>query len=77
MNLANGFIKSSKFSASAYILFITKRKDSFWLYIHYQGLNNPTTKNQYLLSFISKSLNWLSWAKHFIQLDMTNASYQI
>ena len=44
-NLANGFIRPSKFHASAPILFDRKLDSSFRLYVDYQGLNNLTIKN--------------------------------
>ena len=34
-------------------------------------------KNQYLLSLINKSLDWLSHVKRFTQLDLTSAYHQM
>ena len=48
-NLASSFITSSKSSANAAILFIRKKDDSLRLCVVYQGLNNLTIKNRYLL----------------------------
>ena len=48
-NLTNGFIKLSKSSAGAPILFEQKLDGFFQLYINYQGLNNLTIKNRYSL----------------------------
>ena len=45
--------------------------------MNYQGLNNLTIKNQYLLPLISESLNSLGQTKKFIQLYLTNAYYCI
>lgn len=41
-NLANNFIKSSKFLIGASILFIKKLNSSFWLCIDYRDLSNLT-----------------------------------
>ena len=56
-NLANGFIRISKLSAGASILFVCKPDDSFCLYVNYQGLNNLTINNWYQLALIDKSLD--------------------
>ena len=76
-NLANGFIQTSKLPTSAQILFIRKPNNSFCLYINYQGLNNLTIKNRYLLPLIGGSLDWLGLAKKFTQLDLTSIYYWI
>ena len=65
-NLANNFIRPFKSPASNLILFIHKKDGSFWLCVNYQGLNNLTIKNQYLLPLIDESLNRLGHAKRFI-----------
>ena len=66
INLANNFIQPSKPPASALILFVYKPNSNLCLCFHYQGLNNVTIKNWYLLSLIDESLNWLRRAKQFI-----------
>ena len=76
-NFANGFIRPSKSSAGAPILFDKKRNGSLRLCMDYQGLNNLIIKNWYPLSLIGKSLDWLSQVWWFTQLDLTNAYYQI
>ena len=74
-NLTNGFIRPSKFLVEAPILFDRKPDRSFYLCVDYQGLNNITIKNQYPLSLIGESLDWLSQVKRYTQLDLTNAYY--
>ena len=64
-NLANGFIKSSKFPAGTSILFNRKSDGSLQLCVDYQGLNNLTIKNQYPLLLIGKLLDRLRRAKRF------------
>ena len=76
-NLANSFIRPSKSSAGISILFIRKKDGFFWLCIDYWGLNNLTIKNQYPLPLIGISFNRLGRAKHFTQLDLTNAYYRM
>ena len=41
----------------------------------YQGLNNITIKNLYLLLLIGESLDQLGQAKQFTQLDLIKAYY--
>ncbi len=43
----------------------------------YRGLNNLTIKNQYPLPLVEESLDWLGWARRFIQLDLTNAYHRM
>ena len=65
INLANGFIQTSKSPAGAPILFICKPNDGLWLCVNYRDLNNLTIKNRYPLLLIDESLNRLGQAKHF------------
>ena len=74
-NLANGFIWPSRSPAKAPILFDRKLDRSFRFCVDYWDLNNITIKNQYPLSLIGKSLDWLSRARKFTQLDLINAYY--
>ena len=76
-NLANGFIRPSKSSAGAPILFDRKSNGSLQLCVNYQGLNNLTIKNQYPLPLIGESLDRLGRHKRFTQLDLTNAYLQM
>ena len=75
--LKTGFIWSFKFPVGAFILFDKKPDGSLCLCVDYQGLNNFTIKNQYLLLLIGESFNRLDWAKRFTQLDLTGTYYQI
>lgn len=74
---ANSFIRLSNPPAVAPILFINKSEDSLYLYINYQGVNNLTIKNEYLLPLIWKFLNWLFWAKRFTQLHFISNYHRI
>ena len=76
-NLANGFIRPSKSPVKTPILFDWKPNESLCLCVNYRGLNNITIKNRYPLPLIGKSLNWLSQAKRFTQLDLTNAYHRM
>lgn len=77
INLANYFIIPLKSFVDAPIFFVWKFDNSFCLYVNYQGLNNVTIKNQYLLFLIYAFLNWLSWAKQFTELNLTSAYFQM
>ncbi len=61
-NLANSFIIPFKSLVKAPIFSNNKLDKSLRLYINYQGLNNLTIKNKYLLSLVEKSLYWLNRA---------------
>lgn len=71
-NLASNFIRLSKFLAAVPILIVWRKDDIICFWVDYQELNNLIIKNQYLLLWIDKSLNCLSFGKRFIQLDLTN-----
>ena len=76
-NLANGFIRLSKSSMGAPILFDRKLNRSFQLYVNYRGFNNLTIKNWYLLLLIKKSLDRLGKTRQFTQRNLTSAYYGI
>ena len=76
-NLPNGFIRTLKSLADALILFVRKPNGSFCLCVAYQGLNNLTIKNWYLLLLIGESLDRLGQAKRFTQLDLTSTYHQM
>ena len=77
IHLKDGFIWPFKYLVGTPLFFDKKSDRSLQLYVDYQGLNNLTIKNRYLLLFISKSLDRFGHAKQFIELDLTNAYYQI
>ena len=64
-NLANGFIRSSKSSAGAPILFDKKLDRSLRLHIDYWSLNNLTIKNWYPLLLVSEPLDQLAQTWRF------------
>ncbi len=76
-NLANGFIRPSKSPAWASIFFDKKPDGSMRLCMDYRGFNNLTIKNQYPLPLVGESLNRLSQARRFTQLDLTNTYHQM
>ena len=71
-NFSNSFIKALKLLVDALIFFICKANSSFYLCANYQGLNNLTIKNQYLLPLIGEFLDWLGWAKYKTVKLVTN-----
>ena len=76
-NLASSFIRPSKSPAGALIPFVWKKNSSLHLFVDYRGLNNLTIKNCCLLLLIGELLTRLGCAKHFTQLDLTNAYHQM
>ena len=76
-NLANNFICPSKSPANAPILFDKKSNESLRLFVDYWGLNNIIIKNRYPLPLVGESLDRLSHAKQFTQLDLTSAYHQM
>ncbi len=76
-HLKTGFIRSSKSPTGAPILFDKKPDGSLRLCVNYQGLNNLTIKNRYLLLLIGEALDCLGQAKRFTQLDLTSAYHQM
>lgn len=72
-DLKTGFIWPSNSLVIKSIIFDKKLNGSLWLCIDYQELNNLTIKNRYSLPLIGKSLDMLSCAKRFFQLDLTSA----
>ena len=76
-NLANGFIRPSKFPDGTPILFDRKSNGSLWLCVDYRGLNNLTIKNRYPLPLIKELFDRLGRAKQFTQLDLTSAYHQM
>ena len=72
-HLANQFIRPSKSSAGASILFVKKLSGGLRLCVDYQGLNNITVKKRYLFPLIGESLDQLSKAKRYTQLNLTSA----
>ncbi len=75
--LKTGFIQLSKSLVGAPIFFDKKPDGSLRLCVNYRGLNNLTIKNRYSLPLIDKSLDRLSQAKRFIQLDLTSAYHRM
>ena len=77
INLANGFIRPSKTPVRVLIFFNRKPDKSFRLCENYWDLDNIIIKNRYLLLLIGKSLDWLSQARRFIQLDLTSVYHRM
>ena len=76
-NLANGFIKPSKSSTGAPILFNRKSDGFLRLCVDYRGFNNLTIRNWYPLLLIGESLDRLGRTRRFIQLNLTSIYYQM
>ncbi len=76
-NLANGFIRPSKSSAGAPVLFTPKPDGTLRLCVDYRGLNSMTIKNQYPLTLIDEILDRLSDNHVFTKVDVKNAYYRL
>ncbi len=61
-NFANGFIRPSKSSAGATVLFTSKPDRTLRLSVNYRRLNSITIKNRYLLLLIDEILDCLGGA---------------
>lgn len=72
-NLSKGFIRSSRSSAGAPILFVKKKDGSLRLCVDYRALNNITIKNRYPLPLIPEALDRLRKAKVYSKLDLRGA----
>ena len=76
-NLANSFIRPSKFLGEVFILFGRKTEGSPRLCVDYRGLNNLPIRNRYPLLLIGESLDRLGRAQRFTQLDLTGVYYRM
>jgi hypothetical protein len=76
-SLAKGWIRPSRSPAGAPIFFVPKKDGSLRLCVDYRGLNAITIKNRYPLPLISETLDRLSGAKVFTQLDLRDAYHRI
>ena len=72
-NLKKRFIRESQSPAGYPILFISKKDRTLQLCVNYQGLNDITVKNSYLLSLISELQDQLQGAKMFSKFDISGA----
>jgi hypothetical protein len=75
--LAKGWIRPSKSSAGAPLLYAPKKDGGIWVCINYHGLNMISLKNYYPLPLINKTITRLSGAKIFTQLDLHDAYHRI
>ena len=76
-NLANKFIRLSKSTADAPILFDQKSDRFFRLCVDYRGLNNLIIKNWYSLPLVGELLDRLGRARQFTQLKFISAYYRM
>jgi len=59
------------------ILFVKKKKSTWWMCIDYRILNNIIVKNKYLLLWIQKCLDWINKIWYLIKLNLTLSYYQV
>ena len=75
--LAKGWIRESKSSAGAPIVFSPKKNGELRVCVDYRGLNAITFKNRYPLPLISELLDRLNGSVVFSKIDLKNAYYRI
>ena len=75
--LGNGFIKPSKSTAAAPVMFVKRLDGKLRPVVDFRGLNKVTVKNRYPLPLIPKMLDRLHKAKVFTKIDLRNAYHQV
>ena len=71
--LEKGFIRASKSTAAAPVLFAKKPSGGLRFCVDYRGLNSITIKNRYSLPLVRETLSRLSSAKFYTKLDIIAA----
>ncbi|KAH9723181.1 Endonuclease [Citrus sinensis] len=72
-----GYIRPSKASFGAPILFQKKKDGSLRMCIDYRALNKITIKNKYLIPLIADLFDQLGKARYFTKLDLRSGYYQV
>ena len=72
-----GYIRPSKASFGAPVLFQKKNDGSLRMCIDYRALNKITIKNKYLIPLIADLFNQLGKARYFTKLDLCSGYYQV
>nr|CAD1821357.1 unnamed protein product [Ananas comosus var. bracteatus] len=72
-----GFIRPSKASYGAPILFQQKSDGSLRLFIDYRALNKLMVKNKYPIPLVADLFDQLEKAKYFTKLDLCSGYYQV
>ena len=67
-NTANGFIRPSKSTAAAPVMFVPRPDGKLRLVVDYRGLNKVTVKNRFPLPLIPEMLDGLHLAKVFTKI---------
>ena len=75
--LRKGWIRYSKSSAGAPIIFVPKTDGTLRLCVDYRALNGITIKDRYPLPLIGEILDRLSGAQMFTKLDLRDAYHRI
>ena len=71
--LAKGFIRQSKSSAGAPIIFVKKKDGTLRLCVDYRGINAVTVKNRYPIPLIGELLDRMAHARVFTKIDLRGA----
>jgi hypothetical protein len=76
-NLANGFIRSSRSSHGAPVLFVKKKDGSLRLCVDFRGLNSISKKDRYPLLLISDLLDAPRKARIYTKIDLRHAYHLV
>ena len=75
--LARGYMRPSKSSFGAPVLFVSKKGGQMRMCIDYRALNRVTFKNNYHVPRVDDLLDSLARAKYFSRIDLKSGYYQI
>ena len=75
--LAQGKISQSKSPARALILFVPKPDGRLLLVVDYQGLNQVTIHNKYLIPMVTELKNWVKDDHIVTKLDLQDGFHSI
>ena len=63
-------IRSLNNLTKAFVLFVKNTNDSLRLCVNYRDFNEITTKNKYLLSLLSETLDCFTHARYFTKINI-------
>lgn len=75
--IAHGFIRLSKSSYGAPVLFVKKKDGSMRMCIDYRALNKITVKNKYPLPRVDELFDRVRGARYFSKIDLRSGYHQV
>ena len=64
-------------STEAFIFFILKKNESFYLYVDYHAFNKIIIKNKHALSLINEILDYIIKAQKFSKINLKDVYYHL